>query len=387
MLVLRSVCRKFRVITAELDFWYDSEFLFADLAIPPEYEWLWRDLLEQELLKLLSTDANLMDSLGRRKIHWRFTNLQALMSVMEYVPLFRQNARAIYLEALNNTFIAYPGFEQSPLNTAIRKLQECTRITKLSIYTEVDVDLDAIAASFPFLEILSCSEIEDYYGSLRELNCLRTLRLKSDTNDISLTLPWIPLNSAETLTELTLACGMVDNPSFDTDSWDTFVNLKSLNIAPLCDSICDFISRTQIHLDVFETSLIQPLVPIDRFINMLRAACFRNLKKFGLTDSYDDTFDLPATARYWSLVFDAFTSMLSSVEEVQVCAPLIVQCCVYFARMINLQILDWSGTWNEYIGDVKSDNSKERIERALDIAFADFMEKPKFAVQLYSRVF
>jgi hypothetical protein len=42
MLVLRPVCRKFRAATVELDFWYDPDFLFANLAIPADDEYFGR---------------------------------------------------------------------------------------------------------------------------------------------------------------------------------------------------------------------------------------------------------------------------------------------------------------------------------------------------------
>src|SRR5271170_6249030 len=48
MLLLRSVCRLFRAIAAELDFWYDAEFLFGDLASPNEHRWDNRFLYNQQ---------------------------------------------------------------------------------------------------------------------------------------------------------------------------------------------------------------------------------------------------------------------------------------------------------------------------------------------------
>src|ERR1700685_636952 len=61
ILVLRSVCRLFRAITAELDFWYDADFSFAGLVssdIPDQ---------EEQFLRVLFTDASPVAALGRRK--------------------------------------------------------------------------------------------------------------------------------------------------------------------------------------------------------------------------------------------------------------------------------------------------------------------------------
>src|SRR5271154_266973 len=58
MLVLRSVCRLFRAITAELDFWYDADFSFADLifSFQGPGTLLMRHYEEGRFLKVLFTD-------------------------------------------------------------------------------------------------------------------------------------------------------------------------------------------------------------------------------------------------------------------------------------------------------------------------------------------
>ena len=210
------------------------------------------------------------------------------------------------------------------------------------------------------------------------------MRVDTWRDDVPNTKPWLPLRSAETLTELSLECSGVDIPTFDTDSLDTFINLKSLNIGPLCDSVCDYIIRSRMQLDVFETELLRRLVSIDKFVDMLRAECLRNLKEFGLSNFHDrsKTSDTHATEKYWSLVLDAFTSMLPSVEEVQLGVPLHLKCCPYFARMVNLKLLNWDGSANPCFGCGRTNNPKAKIQKALNAAFANFMEKPQFAVHL-----
>lgn len=385
-LVLRSVCHKFRAVTEGLDFWYDEELLFADLATS---EWIgspMRSHHEEQFLKVLFSDSSLVDSLGRRKTDWKFESLEGLTAVMEGVPLFIQNARSIYLEILENDETSDWGLELSSFDAAIEKLSACAHVTRLTIRLTENIDLDAIADSFPSLEILNCLENGDFSGSLQELGRLRKLYVNSWSIDVSTTQPLLPLNSAETLTKLTLECGTVGDPDFNTDSMDAFINLKSLNIGPLCDSICNFIIRAKIHLEVFETSLIRQFAPIDKFTNMLRAECLRELKEFGLTNEHDDNSNLPVTERYWSRVFDAFTSILLSVEEVQLGAPLHLQCCAHFSRMINLKLLNWDGTTYPHFGCWRSRSPKARITKALDTAFANFVEKPQFAVHFISGI-
>jgi len=48
--------------------------------------------------------------------------------------------------------------------------------------------------------------------------------------------------------------------------------------------------------------------------------------------------------------------------------------------MGNLKILNWDGSPYPYFGCGNTTNPKPKIERALDAAFANFMEKPQFAV-------
>src|SRR5208282_1972699 len=225
MLVLRSVCRHFRAITAELDFWYDPDFLFADLVTSPyEISLFTRHYREKRFLKILFTDASLVNSLGQRKTDWKFDSLEGLMAVMEGVPLFVQNARVIHLEILEDNEMPRSYLEPPPLDIAIDTLSACSHITTLSIRLADDVNLDAIAASFPSLETLNCSEINHFYGSLHGLNHLRTLGINTCGDDVPTTQPWLPLRSVETLTKLSLECMAVDIPSFDRNPLDAFIN-------------------------------------------------------------------------------------------------------------------------------------------------------------------
>jgi len=58
----RSVCRHFRALTPQMDFWYD--FSFSQL-IPSFYTRRWGPrALEQPLLRVLFNDANVVNALG-----------------------------------------------------------------------------------------------------------------------------------------------------------------------------------------------------------------------------------------------------------------------------------------------------------------------------------
>ena len=402
ILVLRSVCRDFRAITAELDFWYHYDFVFARLLSFPEEDPLnvsWRQSQEEELIEVLLIDTNLANSLGRRKTEWTLESLRALSAVMEGVPLFKQNARAIHVWIDDGLgWCDTPGAEY-----AINMLAVCCNITTFSTHLTCNINLNAIAPSLPFLENLSVST--DYFeGSLQEFNGLQALHMEcldeiywsEDRYEDDVELPrefrpWLPLKSTETLTKLNLNCGRhVGISFFDLPSLDKFVNLKSLGLGPLDPDICDFLLGAQFQLDVFEPSIIPYRLHIDKFISMLQAPCLRTVTEFGLSnfhhgwrESYGTRNKQRTLERYYSLALDGFTSLLPSLEQVRLDVPLHVECCAYFARLTKLKSLNWDGSSYPVFGcgmtsagDPKVEKDKVEVEKALERAFEGVMEKP-----------
>src|SRR5438045_552469 len=72
MLLLRSVCRHFRTLVPELDFWYDIDFAFGELipGLSISTRLSLRDFQEERFLKVLFADASLVNLFGRRKKDW-----------------------------------------------------------------------------------------------------------------------------------------------------------------------------------------------------------------------------------------------------------------------------------------------------------------------------
>jgi hypothetical protein len=378
ILVLRSVCSLFRTATAELDFWCDPEFTFMDLLYPHGTHSVHRMLdKEEQFLRVIFSDDHLVESLSRRKTDWKFDSVGGLDVVMESIPLFTQNTRAISLE------FVYGNEDESPLESqfdiAFERLAVCSGVTKLNTNLAFNVDLSAAAASFPLLEELDFCQTSMYTGSSRGFTRLRKMGLDSWHCPPMMGL-WLPVNSTETLTELRLHCGGLDRPVFDTTILEKFTNLKTLSIQPLCKSVCNYIINSPMQLDVFETNLQKRLVPINKFGEMLHAESLRNLKEFELTNHFEDPRTTPGLEQYYLSVFDMFTSILCSVEEVQLSMPLHLRCCQYFARMKNLKILNWDGTWPQSFGCSRGKDPKLEVKKALDAAFANFVVKPEFAV-------
>jgi len=252
MLILRSVCRHFRAITSHLDFWYDPYFLFRYLIaykIDPARE--------ERLLNVRLSDKNLVEALGRRKASWSFQSLDGLKAVIREFPLFKQSVQAVHLE-----------FVIHNIATAIELLSECPHITTFTTVLASSLNLTDIASSWPLLKELSCSETGHFSGSLENLAHLKVLCIKMWSNTSASNLrtsrPWLPLASAETLTELTLYPDRQVDPSFfDVRSLSTFHNLVSLTIGPLSLELCTYLVTSQCRLEIFGTQLLRHHTPID----------------------------------------------------------------------------------------------------------------------------
>jgi len=398
MIVLRSVCRRFRSMIPELDFWLDTYFDFFRL-IPGWYE-LPADssfschAQERQFLEVLFSDDELVESLGRRKTEWMFQSIEGLQIVMQKIPLFKQNARTISLEIVSDEddsesedrFATGTSATGTSLDIAIDMLSACSRITTLCILLADSLNLTKIASSFPFLETLYCSETDHFHGTLQGLTHLQGLYM--DTRGDVTTIPWLPLQSTSTLRRLGLTCNpyMSFESFFDAPSLDLFTNLTSLAIRPLSTPVVGFLLRTHCHLETFEISLICHLTPIDTVISVFEAACLGDLKEFRISNLHESTSELDGpelrnVEYYWRLVFDAFTSMLSSVEEVELDdVPLHIECCAYFSRMSKLSFLSWEGSPYPYFGIGTDENPSQKVEKALEKAFSEFVEKPRSAV-------
>ena len=409
-LILRSVCRRFRDITLHLDFWYEDDFQFTELMA--SYYEHGRGRPEEELLEFLDVlflDKSLVNALGRRKTEWMFNSLDILGLIMQRIPLFKRNARVIHLGSIEEEEEDSDSSSYTSLDRAFEWLRECSHVTTLIIQSEYRVDLTGIAVSFPFLKTLICSPTDHFHGSLdlgppgQHIHRLRKLLLDLEGPHVGKFRHWLPLESAETLTELSLNCGPnVHISFFDIPSLDLFRNLKSLSIRPLSSPLSDFLVRSQARLETFNTTLSR-LVPIDVVRAMFQAPCLKTVKQFGLSNlherymsSHNDYWEAaPSTAemraaelgaieQFWSLVLDEFTSMLHCVEQLKLELPLHIECCAYFSRMRNLKLLDWDlGLLSHMdLGVAMFDgNHREKVYRALETAFAAFVEKPRLKVR------
>jgi len=437
MLLLRRVCRSFRFIVPELDFWYEGDFQFLQLfpEFPGSRDWslssLWRQDEEEHVLNVLFTDGYLVECLGRWKSEWMFASIEELTSVVQCIPLFKENARSIYLqmddyamEEQEKEYLYQQDEGQDPwlrfhesrdssyrrtadhsdwnntskfFYTAADLLSECHRITKFTTRSANSIDLTQIATSFPHLETLNCFETNHFHGTLKHLTHLHTLHLDIWQHDNigfdGIDRPWLPLSSTQTLTNLTLKCTPdISILLFDTDSQSLslFTNLKSLDIEPLSPQLVALLhNSTQMRLEIFKFGVLRHLTPIDVIETLLQSPCLQTVNEFGISNCRDECNaltsyrDIQARRQYWMLVFDAFTSMHPSVEQVRLNVPMNIECCAYFARMTKLRTLSWDGFPYPIPGIErmeKGENPVKNITQSLEKAFEGFVEKPHLDV-------
>jgi hypothetical protein len=141
---LRSVCRTFRALVNELDFWWDEEFeLVALLPYDHKLYSAEIELRHGNFLTELLEDRQLIEWLGRRP-SWRFTNMTSFRTVYTLVHSFRDTITSIVFEGAINTPLV-DGWRGS-LRTGIQALANCPNLTSLKIWGCPDepYDLDLI---------------------------------------------------------------------------------------------------------------------------------------------------------------------------------------------------------------------------------------------------
>jgi hypothetical protein len=388
ILVLRQVCHLFRILSTSLLLWTERDITFGSLIRGPgcDHPNQVRVQLEKEagFLKALFEDEFLVNTVSCKRIHWTFDSLAELRIIIQYIPGFKDNVRSIELELWHGEGKGYLDnlTDLQDVNDAFAALSACSCVTTLSITMASEINLDLITALFPSLETLVLSDVCTCSGSLQGLGHLDQLTfLAIHDVDISETMRLLPLSSAQTITHLDLEFrGEVNNPWFNFEPLCSFVHLTSLMIGPLCPGICGFIIMSQFRLTVFEAVVTRDLLPIEIFALMFKAQSLEHLKRLELINSNDKHSDTRVIERFWFSAFDAFTSNLLSVEEVELNGvPLQLRCCQLFSRMVNLQSLNWDAYKLPHFG-CGNGRPESAMRGALEKAFANFEEKPILGV-------
>ena len=382
-LILRSVCRRFRAIVNESDFWLAQNFEFASLLKRRLNNWE-----EGEFLRTLFKDRHLVKCL-QRKTAWTFGNLNSLFAVIKNIPSFPQSARNIALAIVDNQDYR-PSDGPSAVTTAIEKLAICQHVTSLSIRWTMFVDLDAVVRSFPLVENIKLEEIIDCHGSLRRLTNVKELTIDngSISEDPSTFLSLvIPAESAKSLTSLNVITSpMKEAATIPTVLLNQFVNLTRLCIQPLGNEMCDSITSANFQLQDFETVFAEKFISESKYLNIFAAQSLRHLKKLSL-----ETYGL--SKEQCRQIVVVITSNLHSLQHLEVDMALDCSLCRLFMSMVHLRYLQWRCSYSLFDASdeplpggepfQKSTNLTDKAKKSFELAFADFAQKPRLDIYIY----
>lgn len=271
ILIIRSVCRTFRIIADELPFWYQDDFDFLSL--------LPRTRIRQgeNFLKDLFIDHHLVKCLEWKK-HWYFQSIGALRAVIEGVYSFQKNVISI---KLGFHFIEQDLISPTSTDLAIRYLAPCRHLISLELGRGCSsVDLNEIQKSCIALENLVVRSPLMRSETSKLFSNLPTMHIQSKQDDFSHNASFlVPLNFTITLTSLTIDFWPHSRSIYDAESLDAFINLICLHIRPLTDDICEFLLRSGLRLVTFSTTTFGES-KVMRIIDILSASCLREVENF-----------------------------------------------------------------------------------------------------------
>ena len=280
-----------------------------------------RDRHENRLLRSLLADPRLAQILGLRQ-SWTFRSLALLKTAINCVPGFCENVKSIVLANLVNI----DNINSSRLTSAINTLAVCRRLTSLSLHSGY-IDLDRIVICCPYLKRLYTSAWP-INGSLNHISGLHRLVVDDcGSPDFLSVSSFLPVNSAATLTHLTMLYAASNADDFDINRLKALVNITHLWIEPICPSICTFLLNTNLKLIMFRSMMGWPNSPdIPELADTFAAPCFETVEDFGFHFYCWDAFGYPASEEYTPIV-DVITSKLLSLRTIKATMPFHLTWC------------------------------------------------------------
>jgi hypothetical protein len=345
LLLLRSVCRRFRAVANELSIWFSGDFELLRSNYANGANQVQRDLREGRIMKALVADSHLVQSLGRRA-EWTFQSLQCLLTVVQGVPGFRENAESITLDTFNDCYI--PGQENdddlpSNFEPVIHLLANCSRLTSLRLEDVGGFDLGAIALSCPSLKRISLHNVDDCHGALKRLSNLEFLEIDDDDErDDRILSDFLPTNSVEILSGLSICYGI---DSRYISPLRTLAALTYLWIKPFRSSFCDAIINANFKLVTFGViiSWTSYWFEAAQIAKMFAAPSLQGLEnltfRFLLWNAWDPSASHPSVDNYAAMV-DSISSLFC-LRFLTISMPLDISWCPRFVNLRDLISLDW----------------------------------------------
>jgi hypothetical protein len=348
---LRSVCRMFRYITSDLAARDAFDLGRFKKLSPYDYQ---RRVDHVEFL--LTHDRGFREALGRRQ-SWTLTTIMTprlLWAIGNYVPSFYQNCRVFNLNLMSivpfeekpypfrhlrhTEAEEKPSFHATTVNENLMLLSHCERIEVLH------VRLTSVHNPNPPKEGYSAHASHEDHEKLfirtvhavRYFAQLREFGFVAEDDQGWVVSDLLPLRSAATLTSFTFDSPIFENDKTSYDAFDTFTDLKVLKINPLTEKFQEYILKSTIKLETFETYANEQLLS-----NI--GTSFWKSPAFWSLETLSFRFDpLPHYARYDSLHlhFVEGISSLCQLKTLIMKTPLKQEWCLQF-RHSNLQNLDW----------------------------------------------
>jgi hypothetical protein len=340
---VRATCRQFRAIVAELPFWRQPDFdilTFKPISYKSD-----RGYEHAEFFRNLFTDGGVVRMLQLRT-DWDVITVKMFKTLMDGLPLFRENVRSMKLYLDDQLGIRIP----VPLTDAMSLLGKCHSLTSLVLLhhgRRSTLNFDDLSQSLPSLETLHIHCMLNLTTGSVALKHLREMiflggdaivRYGKNTRKV------LPIHSALTLQNLSLRRWPLIKGLYNHTALDCFVNLTLLDVEPLNRSLCKLLMQFPGRLTTLKTGT-DP-ISSDRSREAPRAIaqafsspCLQNLKSL----TFYLEFKMPARHIYPQMIepiIDKITK-ITAIQDLDLNMSLDLHWHPYFSRMINLKRLKW----------------------------------------------
>jgi hypothetical protein len=337
ILILRSISRRFRETSYRLSFWYQDDTDFSGLVLSTKSKHT-RSFCEYNFFRALYSDKDLANCLSK-KTGWVFSSIENLLHVITAVPSFHSSIRRLTLNPP----------EPKDIWPAIRVLAIANCVTELSLHVgpvddpfdeEVSFDLSCVAPSFPLLQSLTISGIEEHEGVLLDSHLQRLVVHACYTGgDFFSSL--LPLNSAQSLTSFCIV--NVTNPFVGPNqSLDLFTNLTDFEAVALSREVCVALRESKITLQRFSARIFLSDPAEEDVVAMFSSHCFRNLQDLTINYAIYGTATPDEYLESAAIVIQAITYHLQSVHTLAFDMGMDISWCALFPPMTNLRSLRWA---------------------------------------------
>lgn len=411
---IRSVCRRFRAVVNEMNFWHADDFQFVCLMPLDEIDEMGsqesrlRDVVE--LFHDLTDDQHLVQCLAHKSM-WTFSDSRMLKAVMQRIPTFRQTTTDVTLDDFYEVDREGLVGKWLFVDHAIERLADCVNLTMLEIdsrWTDVKraaVSLDVIVDSCPSLKTLSFLNAvgHNFGGTLKGMTSLESMSVwERELMDPDVSLERVfPLQSAISLTRLWLAfenmpCVVVypDENPYASEYLNAFVNLSELSISHLSPLICSVISRATFHLNAFEILVHnRPPVPLSSLLAIFSAPCLLHLQELRLR-LQSNMLQFPSYLQ----IIQSITCNLHSLRDLNIAMGFSTAWCGELARLVDLQFLNLTIPSAEYCNSDDPNETPTQNDRTLDsdvnlvtgrklqVALSHLISKPSISVLIREQI-